>query len=1257
MAYYLRLAGNGAEHFTKPCPHHTQKPSWDGEVYEFDVRKLAFLPMTAALGRGNDILVKVDFNFELGSLQMDSPLTFQESNGIFEVELVVRKVTKKMKGIKAGSKDRRKSRSPAAAEKKSARRLSGGSNGDFLDFSPIPRSAKKTVAGKVERQKKRLSIRLGISTGGHKDRDPEATSTSSLSHSHSHSHTPKTVVTDIAKDKDRDPKQLVVELGKRPGHDFFEKLILTVKSEEMSWITAFCDLVSIPMMVVPLNHRLETPYLHDSDVKYIVSILNVLTSIMSDAEGFGLALNCRETPKVLLMLLARPELHTPFKKKIVRVATFGITLESRYFKLFLSAIKESGQSTFQNPAEAPRFLYLLSEIDETRDLEYKALLVGFFYEMVTLPNNLSQRISLRHELNSIGMQELLEELAGISVLDLGLDLPLARLTSILSLVVYQVNRYRDAEKRDEELRLRLRFRHVLGVDRSSPKQIFAQLEESANSAQLQDLLTLILQDLLAINLSDRTNAYQQWFVIRQIVGEVTTQSLSDDPVEEANSGNGVVPADRKINHILRLLLTSAPNNELLEEVIQENHLLLRRNEVLNSIVELLQNRLEDSNSLLVSSFSAIADRELLSVQSILQDCDALLSTSSAGSQKRLGRKKGLGSPNDPAFVAAQESPLLDPEQHTLPLADYRELTFTAATADLFDAVGTIVNRSGKPKPFTVFEELESLRKLVSSLLRQKKHLLALPASVPEGKKGHPEIAAEVVDAIETEDDDEALLNGLEATEDVASVEVPNLPVAPQPDIHVPRPASPVLRRVREAKRKGQKGARMSTVPSLKFHQRVHGDGPKSPHGGKGYELVVVKGLSKADYLATLPPLNWVPMSKDEIAHSFFSHPSSSVTEPIVIDYARLSEMFGHPQHSLDPATPKSPSSSSSSTPPGPDITHRSILHPVLSTQLSHILTALRSVATSRVCEDIMNFDRRSLSLPILSALLKCYPTGVSMRHYAEFTKHHSVTLLDPPSMFALELHQIPDSLSRAKTLHFDLHFRQEILAIRSDIISLQQAARCLIGESCIPVLLTVILDYGNAVNRNEPWISNLRGYDLQSILLLSNSPSRDGTTTLLQYLLGCVVSQQPDLLSFTPSLRRTLSDVVHCNLDDLERRLDSLAVSFKEAQAIARRVRSTGPKDTFHSNVTNRWEVIAEELVTATKALQATVVDSGKVRQYFGQHSTPVTIGEFYSLFHQLLVQFDLVSNNVYLEQVTEKQESVDEFYKDLQRRQEGNTK
>lgn len=176
-----------------------------------------------------------------------------------------------------------------------------------------------------------------------------------------------------------DVKQLIVELGKRPNHLFFERLGVTLRSVDIAWVDHFCDLGAIAMMVVPLVDRLETAWLYEGDVRYILSIVNVLISIMSLDTGFRATLNCRETPKGLLMVLARPEIESQIKKKIVRVLTFGCVLNDKAYSLVLNSIRESGLATFANPASVPRFLFLLTEIDETRDLEYKALLVGFLH--------------------------------------------------------------------------------------------------------------------------------------------------------------------------------------------------------------------------------------------------------------------------------------------------------------------------------------------------------------------------------------------------------------------------------------------------------------------------------------------------------------------------------------------------------------------------------------------------------------------------------------------------------------------------------------------------------------------------------------------------------------------------------------------------------------------------------------------------------------------------------------------------------------
>lgn len=111
-------------------------------------------------------------------------------------------------------------------------------------------------------------------------------------------------------------------------------------------------------------------------------------------------MSCRETPHALLLCVARPEIISSYKKMVVKLLTYGMSLSVAHHAQVERAIS-SGALIFQKPDSVNRFLFLLTELDETRDLEYKTIILAFLYALVTYPDDIHARMRLRAELDEV----------------------------------------------------------------------------------------------------------------------------------------------------------------------------------------------------------------------------------------------------------------------------------------------------------------------------------------------------------------------------------------------------------------------------------------------------------------------------------------------------------------------------------------------------------------------------------------------------------------------------------------------------------------------------------------------------------------------------------------------------------------------------------------------------------------------------------------------------------------------------------------
>jgi hypothetical protein len=221
----------------------------------------------------------------------------------------------------------------------------------------------------------------------------------------------------------------------------------------------------------------------------------------------------------------------------------------------------------------------------------------------------------------------------------------------------------------------------------------------------------------------------------------------------------------------------------------------------------------------------------------------------------------------------------------------------------------------------------------------------------------------------------------------------------------------------------------------------------------------------------------------------------------------------------------------------------------------------------------------------------------------------SASQLAEPDEFLYEVARAcPDSAGRIEALTFRYLFAEIAHSTMEDAKKLNECCEQVRLSAKLKDLLRVVLLIGNQINsKGDGEDEKIRAFTLASLLKLSQTKSLNKTTTVLEYLVGFLMSKMPQVLDIAEELnlvnvvKRIDISALQRQSKDLKKGLDGVAQSFRGLEQFC---------DSAYGTMTE----VENNLTTAKQAFS-------NVLDYFGEDQAMTSV-DFFSTLSSFLVSF-----------------------------------
>ncbi len=191
---------------------------------------------------------------------------------------------------------------------------------------------------------------------------------------------------------------------------------------------------------------------------------------------------------------------------------------------------------------------------------------------------------------------------------------------------------------------------------------------------------------------------------------------------------------------------------------------------------------------------------------------------------------------------------------------------------------------------------------------------------------------------------------------------------------------------------------------------------------------------------------------------------------------------------------------------------------------------------------------------------------------------------------------------------FKLQFPEDVAHLEESMLSIRNACTFLKGEKDLKVLLATVLNLGNLMNyeygaRKTTYQTSKQavGFRLDSLPKLRDVKSRDGKTTLMQYLVSSVFTNQPELLNISERFA-FLKQLRHIKTEDLDKSLKRLKVTFGRLRNYRPPSGATASFEQFDQTVLQLFLQETKETLDRLERASKTVQEVWKeTATYFGE--------------------------------------------------------
>lgn len=214
---------------------------------------------------------------------------------------------------------------------------------------------------------------------------------------------------DTSASLDQKPQYWLQKLKAEPNVDTLKALQIRLSHELVSWLTEFHAIGGVSELISVLNNQNTAKKKTETESLASKALVQCLTSFMDNEVGLKLV---NETPKALATIAATyvdKTLDYDTRTQSIKLLSVVTLIEGGHENV-LTALNDLRDKT----GEKSRFSAIVSSIKKTRDMKLRVVLMTFLNAICNRPDDLITRVNLRSELNSVGFEEVLDELRKIT---------------------------------------------------------------------------------------------------------------------------------------------------------------------------------------------------------------------------------------------------------------------------------------------------------------------------------------------------------------------------------------------------------------------------------------------------------------------------------------------------------------------------------------------------------------------------------------------------------------------------------------------------------------------------------------------------------------------------------------------------------------------------------------------------------------------------------------------------------------------------
>jgi len=313
---------------------------------------------------------------------------------------------------------------------------------------------------------------------------------------------------DTSASLDQKPQYWLQKLKAEPSVETLKQLQIRLSHELVSWLTEFHAIGGVAELISVLNTQNVAKKKSETEGLVSKALVQCLTSFMDNEAGLKLV---NETPKALATIAATyvdKALDYDTRTQAIKLLSVVTLIEGGHENV-LTALNDLRDKT----GDKSRFSSIVGSIKKTRDMKLRVVLMTFLNAVCNRPDELITRINLRAELNSIGFEEVLDELRKVED-SVELD--------------NQVSVYDEERNLDEEEQ-KARFAHVPDIKIEDPENIFHGLQTITKTHHLDDYFLEVLQNLVAIRFDTSTErGREQWVLATKLLRYIGGMKMRKD---------------------------------------------------------------------------------------------------------------------------------------------------------------------------------------------------------------------------------------------------------------------------------------------------------------------------------------------------------------------------------------------------------------------------------------------------------------------------------------------------------------------------------------------------------------------------------------------------------------------------------------------------------------------------------------------------------------------------------------------------------